>query len=90
MRGCTTPASHGATAAGDFKTPTLREVARTAPYMHDGSLATLEEVIEFYDGGGRAKPNLDPEIRPLRLTDLEKRQLKAFLRSLTGQLGEGL
>ncbi|MBK9169657.1 MAG: c-type cytochrome [Bryobacterales bacterium] len=72
------------TGRGAFKTPTLREVARTAPYMHDGSLATLEDVIGFYDGGGRPNPNLDREIRPLRLTDAEKRALEAFLQSLSG------
>lgn len=43
---------------GNFKTPTLREVARTAPYMHDGTLATLEDVIDFYDGGGRTNNSL--------------------------------
>jgi cytochrome c peroxidase len=69
---------------GAFKTPTLREVARTAPYMHDGSFATLEEVVEFYDGGGRPNPRLDPEIRPRHLTNEEKRQLAAFLKSLSG------
>jgi cytochrome c peroxidase len=45
---------------GAFRTPSLRNVARSAPYMHDGSLATLEEVVEFYDRGGRANPNLSP------------------------------
>ena len=75
---------------GDFKTPTLREVARTAPYMHDGSLKTLEDVIEFYNGGGRKNPDLDREIRPLQLTDPEKRYLEAFLRSLAGQVTEGV
>lgn len=75
---------------GDFKTPTLREVARTAPYMHDGSLAMLEDVVEFYDSGGRANPSLDPEIRPLRLTSDEKRQLTAFLRTLSGQVQFGV
>ena len=74
---------------GAFKTPTLREVTRTAPYMHDGSLETLEEVIEFYDGGGRANPHLDPELTPLRLTEEEKQALVAFLRALTGSLQEG-
>jgi cytochrome c peroxidase len=74
---------------GKFKTPTLREVARTAPYMHDGSLATLEDVIDFYDGGGRPNPHLDPEIRPLHLTTEEKKALAAFLRSLGGVLREG-
>jgi len=74
---------------GNFKTPTLREVARTAPYMHDGSLATLKDVIEFYDGGGRSNPNLDPEIRSLRLSPAEKRHLVAFLRAFSGQVTEG-
>jgi cytochrome c peroxidase len=50
---------------GAFKTPTLREVARTSPYMHDGSLRTLEEVVNFYSDGGRGNPAQDPEIRPL-------------------------
>jgi cytochrome c peroxidase len=69
---------------GAFKTPTVREIARTAPYMHDGSLATLEDVIDFYDRGGRPNPNLDSEIRPLRLTAEEKAALTTFLRALTG------
>ena len=71
---------------GNFKTPTLREVARTAPYMHDGSLATLEQVVDFYSDGGRANPNLDPEIRRLNLSSEERRALAAFLRSLTGRM----
>ena len=75
---------------GDFKTPTLREIARTAPYMHDGSLATLEEVVEFYDRGGRAHAALDPEILPLSLSDDEKQQLVAFLGALSGDLQEGV
>jgi cytochrome c peroxidase len=70
---------------GAFKTPTLREISRTAPYMHDGSLATLPEVIDFYDAGGRANPWLDPELRPLKLTAREKAQLLAFLRALNGR-----
>jgi cytochrome c peroxidase len=69
---------------GAFKTPTLREVARTAPYMHDGSLATLADVIDYYDRGGNANPLLDSEIHPLRLTAAEKRALGAFLESLSG------
>ena len=73
---------------GAFKTPTLREVARTAPYMHDGSLATLKDVIDFYDDGGRKNPYLDPELRPLRLTKEEKTELLAFLKSLTGTVKE--
>ena len=75
---------------GAFRTPTLREVARTAPYMHDGSIATLEEVIEHYDKGGVPNPQLDPEIRPLHLTQQEKRDLLAFLRALSGEVTEGL
>jgi cytochrome c peroxidase len=75
---------------GNFKTPTLREVARTSPYMHDGSFRTLENVIEFYDRGGRPNPHLDPKIRPLRLSAPEKRALATFLRSLSGNLREGL
>jgi cytochrome c peroxidase len=74
---------------GAFKTPTLREVARTGPYMHDGSIATIEEVIDFYDRGGRANPGLDAEIRPLGLTTEEKGSLAAFLRSLSGTVTEG-
>ena len=71
-------------ARGAFKTPTLREVARTAPYMHDGSLATLEEVVDFYNRGGRPNPNLDPDMHPLDFSDEDKRSLVAFLRSLSG------
>jgi cytochrome c peroxidase len=74
---------------GDFKTPTLREVARTAPYMHDGSLATLDEVVDFYDRGGRSNPNLDPEIHPLKLTSEDKAALVSFLRALTGTAAPG-
>jgi cytochrome c peroxidase len=74
---------------GAFKTPTLREVARTSPYMHDGSLRTLEEVVNFYSDGGRSNPAQDPEIRPLRLTSAEKRALVAFLKSLSGTVREG-
>jgi cytochrome c peroxidase len=69
---------------GAFKTPTLREVAGTAPYMHDGSLLSLEDVVAYYDRGGNANPGLDPELRPLTLTASEKRSLVAFLRALSG------
>ena len=75
---------------GAFKTPTLREIARTAPYMHDGSLQSLEEVVEFYDRGGHANPHLDVEIRPVRFTPDERRALAAFLGALSGQLQEGI
>jgi cytochrome c peroxidase len=75
---------------GAFKTPTLREVARTAPYMHNGSLATLEEVIEFYSKGGRQNPHLDPVIGPRNFTSQEKVALLAFLKTLSGRVREGL
>jgi len=82
------PSDDGA-GAGAFKTPTLREIARTAPYMHDGSVLTLEEVVEFYDRGGQPNPHLDAEIRPTRFTLDERRALVAFLRALTGAVQEG-
>ena len=67
-----------------FKTPTLRNVEGRRPYMHDGSLATLEEVIDYYDRGGDAKrPSLAPEMQSLSLSAEEKRDLVAFLRTLT-------
>ena len=69
---------------GKFKTPTLRNITLTGPYMHDGSLQTLEEVIEFYDQGGISNSNLDEEIKPLELTNEEKANLLEFLKSLTG------
>jgi cytochrome c peroxidase len=67
-----------------YKTPSLRNVALTAPYMHNGSLGSLEQVIRFYDRGGVANSLLDPRIRPLNLSDKEINALVAFLRSLTG------
>jgi cytochrome c peroxidase len=68
-----------------FKTPTLRGVASRPPYMHNGSEATLESVIELYDRGGRAqRGSLSPEIRPLHLSAAEKHALVAFLRTLDG------
>ena len=70
---------------GDFKTPTLREVARTAPYMHDGSIGSLEEVIEYYDRGGNRNPGLDSEVRALHLSAAEKLSIVAFLRCLSGE-----
>jgi len=65
---------------GAFKTPTLREIARTAPYMHDGSLATLEDVVEHYNKGGVPNPQLDEEIFELGLTDQEKADLVTFMK----------
>jgi cytochrome c peroxidase len=70
---------------GAFKTPTLREIALTAPYMHDGSLATLEDVVEFYNKGGTQNLNLDQRIKKLNLTDQDKKDLVEFLKSLSGE-----
>jgi cytochrome c peroxidase len=67
-----------------YRTPILRNVALTAPYMHDGSLATLAEVIEFYDRGGIDNPQKDSLLKPLGLTPSEKKALAAFLGTLTG------
>ena len=65
---------------GAFKTPTLREIARTAPYMHNGKHKTLEDVVEYYDKGGFACETLDEEIYPLKLTAEEKADLVTFLK----------
>lgn len=70
-------------AKGAFKTPTVREVERTAPYFHDGSAKTLWDVVEHYDRGGDNKDNLSPNIFPLGLTLQEKGDLVAFMRALT-------
>lgn len=70
---------------GAFKTPTLRSVALTAPYMHDGVFKTLEEVIDFYDKGGGKNPQLDPFMMPLNLTAEEKKDLVEFMKALTGE-----
>jgi cytochrome c peroxidase len=67
-----------------FKTPTLRDVARRAPYMHDGSVPTLEAVIDLYNRGGVDRPSRAEEIHPLSLTDNEKADLIVFLRTLNG------
>ena len=69
---------------GKFVTPTLRELSRTAPYMHNGMLKTLDEVIEFYNQGGGKSPNKTPLLKPLRLTASEKAALVEFLKSLSG------
>lgn len=71
-----------------FKTPTLRELVRTARYMHDGSIANLEDVVDFYiKGGSQADPNIDPILKPIRLTKTEIKDLVAFLRSLSTSSG---
>ncbi|MEA2984845.1 MAG: cytochrome c peroxidase [Alphaproteobacteria bacterium] len=67
-----------------FKTPTLRDVARRAPYMHDGSVATLEQVIALYDRGGIERPSRSSKIIPLGLNEKEKSDLLAFLSTLNG------
>ncbi len=66
-----------------FRTPPLRNVALTSPYMHDGSLGSIEEVIEFYNRGGDDPNNRSPLVRPLGLTPRERWDLIAFLYSLT-------
>ncbi|MBL9079511.1 MAG: cytochrome-c peroxidase [Planctomycetes bacterium] len=67
---------------GRWKTPTLRGLRWSAPYLHDGSVATIEGVVEFYERGGNANPGLDPRLHAIELSDAERRALAAFLRSL--------
>jgi cytochrome c peroxidase len=69
---------------GAFKTPTLRSITETAPYMHDGVFKTLEEVIDFLDKGGGPNPNLSPLMKPLSLSPEERADLLAFLKTLSG------
>lgn len=81
--------THDGADRGKFKTPSLWNIALTAAYMHDGDLASLKQILDFYIGGGNAHPNLDKEIRPLDyLTGQERRDLLAFLNSLTGDILE--
>jgi cytochrome c peroxidase len=68
---------------GAFKTPPLREIARRAPYMHDGSIPTLRGVVEFYNRGGIKNPQLDPRIVPLNLTETEVEALVDFMNALS-------
>ncbi len=68
---------------GAFKTPTLRDIAKSAPYFHDGSVATLEEAVDLMLAGGKPNPNLDPELKPVTLTQGERADLIEFLRSLS-------
>lgn len=70
---------------GAFKTPTLRDLTRTAPYLHDGSEATLVKVVEFYDRGGNANPYLDKDMKKLELTAQERADVVEFLKALTGE-----
>ncbi len=69
---------------GKFKTPSLRDLGKTGPYFHDGSSKTLDEAIDFLLGGGKKNPNLDPKLKPHKLSRKKKAQLKAFLESLAG------
>lgn len=71
---------------GAFMTPTLRNVANTGPYMHDGSLKTLKEVVDFYAGGGNSNPYLDKEMRGITLSGQDRTDLVEFLKSLAGTL----
>ena len=70
---------------GAFKTPTLRDVARHAPYMHDGSLATLRDVILFYERGGVRNPHIDTQVRPLHISRDDVDALVDFLGALNGE-----
>jgi cytochrome c peroxidase len=70
---------------GAFRTPTLRNIALTGPYMHDGSQKTLADVVDFYVGGGSSNPYLDKEIKEIKLSGQERADLKAFLEALTGE-----
>lgn len=70
---------------GAFKTPTVRDIEKTFPYMHDGSLKTLEEVVEHYNKGGNPNPNLDKDIKKLNLTKSEVADVVAFMKALTGE-----
>src|SRR5947199_10493381 len=71
---------------GHLQTPSLRNISETAPYMHDRSLDTLLQVIDFYEAGGNANPWLDSKIGMLHLTRREKADLVAFLNSLSGEV----
>ena len=71
---------------GAFKTPTLRNVALSAPYMHDGSLKTLKDVVDYYAGGANSNPYLDSQIKKITLSAKERADLVEFLKSLTGDI----
>ncbi|HTF38952.1 MAG TPA: cytochrome-c peroxidase, partial [Blastocatellia bacterium] len=68
---------------GAFRTPSLRNVELTAPYFHDGSAATLAEVVRFYVKGGNENPNRDWQLEPVPLSEIEQRELVEFLKALT-------
>lgn len=71
---------------GRFKTPSLRGVAKTAPYMHDGSVKSLDEVVAFYSKGGNKNPHLDAALKPLNLSEAEQKDLVAFLKALSEEV----
>jgi cytochrome c peroxidase len=85
----TDPGRYAATKAeadrGAFKTPSLRDVAESAPYMHDGKLKTLDDVVQFYAGGGNSNPYLDNEMKPIHLSARDRADLIEFLKSLSGE-----
>ena len=70
---------------GKFKTPSLRDITDTGPYLHDGSVATLDEAIDFMANGGKKNPNLDQNLKPHKLKPAEKKAITAFLESLQGE-----
>jgi len=75
---------------GAFKTPTLRDVALSGPYMHDGKLKTLKAVVDFYAGKGNSNPNLDAKMKTINLTGQDREDLLQFLNSLTGEISPNL
>jgi cytochrome c peroxidase len=85
----TDPGRYGETKAeadrGAFKTPSLRNVAESAPYMHDGRLKTLDDVVQFYAGGGNSNPYLDKDMKPIPLSARDRADLIEFLKSLSGE-----
>jgi cytochrome c peroxidase len=76
--------THVASDTGAFETPTLRDIAETGPYMHDGKIKTLDAVVQYYAGQGNSNPNLDKEIKKIHLPAQDRSDLVAFLKSLTG------
>jgi cytochrome c peroxidase len=68
---------------GAFKTPPLRGIASTGPYFHDGSVATLDKVVDYYVEGGSVKTNLSPDLQKLDLSGSERKALVSFLKALS-------
>ena len=71
--------------ARSFKTPSLRDITDTGPYFHDGSVATLDEAVDFMANGGKKNPTLDQNLKPHKLKPAEKKAIMAFLESLQGE-----